>query len=236
MDRDMFRAYFQESKRYNERHAECKRRNLISGCILLQRPVENIKWCYRHSIWPCIWSCLWLCTHLLWALLQWSPISNALQFVETETGDALFHIAKGRARFTDPKHFPVGFFETCVVLRPSDRLRHFTKEALVEQAMQLERIQCWRCALPRMLWYRWTKRTLAVEAIVAEEPRVSGPGFLIALLWRRAIASFKQVCATKDSVPLLDMAIAASVHPSGLMPKDLVRLPVDMFTVEHPQS
>jgi hypothetical protein len=232
LKQSFMRAQFEESKRRERRHGPLQALKPVSGCIFLQQPFDNLRWCYTHSRWPPIWTCLWLLLHCLSALFRWNRISNALQFVETDMGDAMFHITGGRARFTEPKYFPCGFFETCIVLRPSNRLQQFARDALVEQTMQLQQIQVWWFALPRLLWQRFTKPAVAIEAFVAEEPRVSGPAFLVALAWRRALASASQTCAVKSAVPQLDMALSAGVYPSGLMPHDLLKSPLEHFSLE----
>lgn len=235
-ERDLLANAFRESMRENHREARCRKIGLSSGCILLQRPAANILWCCEHKTWPGLGTFLWLVWGSLTALLQWSDSCSAMQYCEFEDGDAVMHATRGRVRFTDPKYFPPGFFETCRVLRPKDRASKVA--AVIHKAcVDLERVRVQRCAPIRLEWARLTQKPLSMTQFIVHELSVSGSAFMIACAWIRASAELRSTSILQDAVEMVDIPKELSIYPSALKPKDLAGAAMQKwFSIIEPSS
>jgi hypothetical protein len=216
---------FLEHQRHHSRHPACQDAGLSTGCVLLQRPWHNLVWCYQNRTWPTAWSFLWLAWLCLFIPLHWSPVVNALMYVEDEHGELLFHSTKGLSRMTEPRFFPPGFFETCWVLRPvPGAARKKLDAALLEACLGLVAVSTYSLALPRIYTKRIHGKPMPVEQFRVSECKVTGIGFLLACAWKRATFSVRSSSLSVDPCPLLDIGLVLRRHPCALLPRDLCAL------------
>jgi hypothetical protein len=206
-------------------------RDLAPGCILLQRPWHNLKWCYTHRQWPSFWPLMWILQQCILIPLHGSSVVNAFQCLEYPDGPVLMHLSNGRARFTSPDYFPPGFFETCWMLRPSAPLHHRTKETLQDACLDLERVEARPFALPRLLWDRCTKRPIDMTTYSATELRLPGSAFLVGCAWLRATAASRAQSLEPQKVCIVDAPALCKRYPTAMLPKDLLLLAGEHFSL-----
>lgn len=204
-------------------HYRCADRGVKAGCILLHRPWANLCWCYQNSQWPNLWSLLWLLSSCLLIPLHWSSVTGASLYIEDSEGDLIFHVSRGRSRFTAPVFFPPGFFETCWILRPTEVFPSALKKALLDACMDLN-VPVYRFGLLRALWSRAFGRPIPLEKYTASEAKVTGEGFLLACVWKRATALVAERRCLIDEVPVVDIGVQCQRYPTALLPRDLLLL------------